>query len=306
MPPVASSLWINACLAALLQASLQAAEAPLPPVRQWGWPLAESDAADDNFNAELPERNKFSAEPVRHVGVDWAYLGAGREVKAVAAGRVRFAAHVPTLLVELPASVRPAEVDPAGVDEPPPPSAVRKWGWGGLVIVEHQVAGARGQPEQIYCSLYGHLDRTPRVKVGQDIATGDVLGVIGAGPSADNGWYVPHLHFGIRRGAYMTPPTTLPVKLNGVEVEARVLDLTRNEAIVDLAGRREALPIKRYWERFLVPHTGGGLYPNWITGYLPLDRDAAREGWERPGAFLKARVMQERSETTNPPAPPGR
>ena len=66
-----------------------------------------------------------------------------------------------------------------------------------------------------------------------------------------------------------------------------MLDLDRKHVIVDLGGRREPIPIKRYWERFLVRNTAGRLYPDWITGYLPLDRDPAKNGWVDPLAFLR-------------------
>lgn len=72
--------------------------------------------------------------------------------------------------------------------------------WGGLVLVEHtNVTGQR------MVTLYGHIDvRTVRVKPGQIVNRGDVLGRVG--DSQHNGHWKTHLHFGIRSGAYQSSP----------------------------------------------------------------------------------------------------
>jgi putative cell wall-binding protein len=68
--------------------------------------------------------------------------------------------------------------------------------YGGVALIEHQsVTGSKN------VSLYGHLDPYRfKVKVGQIVNRGDVIGYLGS--REINGGWKTHLHFGIRKGAY--------------------------------------------------------------------------------------------------------
>jgi putative cell wall-binding protein len=70
--------------------------------------------------------------------------------------------------------------------------------YGGVALIEHQsVTGSKN------VSLYGHLDPYRfKVKVGQIVNRGDVIGYLGS--REINGGWKTHLHFGIRKGAYTT------------------------------------------------------------------------------------------------------
>lgn len=100
-----------------------------------------------------------------HMGVDAGFdLPAGTEVYATADGIVR--------------------------------EAQERSQFGLVVLIEHE-AGT----EAAHVSLYGHLDPTDvRVTVGQTVAAGDVIGVLGN--ETNNGGWAVHLHFGIHKAAY--------------------------------------------------------------------------------------------------------
>ena len=71
----------------------------------------------------------------------------------------------------------------------------RATGYGGLVLIQHDVRG------EVVTSLYGHLSSRRRlnVDVGDVVAAGQVIGFI-ADDDEDGGPWSPHLHFGIRKG----------------------------------------------------------------------------------------------------------
>jgi outer membrane protein assembly factor BamB len=70
--------------------------------------------------------------------------------------------------------------------------------YGGLIIVEHTLPAG----EKV-CSLYGHLDHN-KTLVGETeiVKKGETIGAIGREDPNINGNSTPHLHFGIRYGAF--------------------------------------------------------------------------------------------------------
>lgn len=73
-----------------------------------------------------------------------------------------------------------------------------KRNWGGLVVVGH----THKDTGEAFFSLYGHIGRL-RVKTGQRVYTGDIIGEIAKGLTPENGWWkIPHLHFGIYTGPW--------------------------------------------------------------------------------------------------------
>lgn len=67
--------------------------------------------------------------------------------------------------------------------------------FGGTVIIEHDAT------TEVFTSVIGHLDpRTLSVVLGQEIVLGQQIGVVG--DTKVNGGYSPHVHWGVRRGAY--------------------------------------------------------------------------------------------------------
>lgn len=72
-----------------------------------------------------------------------------------------------------------------------------KRNWGGNVIVEHH-----NDNFQKFYSVYGHMTDL-RVKKGEHVQVGQLLGVIAAGNTPENGWWkTPHLHFAIYTGPW--------------------------------------------------------------------------------------------------------
>jgi len=70
--------------------------------------------------------------------------------------------------------------------------------YGGLIIIEHNLSNG----EKV-CSLYGHLDDSKTlVRSGSVVKRGQQIGEIGRKDPNVNGNSTPHLHFGIRYGAF--------------------------------------------------------------------------------------------------------
>ena len=72
-------------------------------------------------------------------------------------------------------------------------------GYGAVMLIEHRFEG------QAVVSLYGHLSRSREFAVRRDeaVSRGQIVAWI-ADDNEDGGPWKPHLHFGIRRGAYST------------------------------------------------------------------------------------------------------
>lgn len=68
-------------------------------------------------------------------------------------------------------------------------------GYGGVVLIEHQVAG------QTVTALYGHVRRSSVAKrPGQTVTAGEQIAVLGTGNSAETDGERKHLHFGLLKG----------------------------------------------------------------------------------------------------------
>ncbi len=105
-------------------------------------------------------RSPFTKKLDFHAGIDLASLS-GTPIYAPADGKVSFAGRYPLR------------------------NSVAWWRYGNMVSIRH---GDR------FITLYGHMDEI-RVKTGQQIEQGDVIGTVG-----NTGWSTnPHLHFEVRR-----------------------------------------------------------------------------------------------------------
>jgi len=71
-------------------------------------------------------------------------------------------------------------------------------GYGGVVVVEHVISRT---PDVRVCTVYGHLRASDiKVRSGWDIGQGRLLGYLGT--RSENGGWVPHLHYGVRKGKH--------------------------------------------------------------------------------------------------------
>src|SRR5882672_8097072 len=118
-----------------------------------------------------------------HLAED-VWLPAGSEVRAIADGIVRYSAFSPTWTDE---------------------QKRVHWNLGNVIVIEHALDPPVKELGAV-CSLYVHLAADRRVKVGDVVARGQVIGRIGADHSEENGRYPAHLHFGIHRGPYLQIP----------------------------------------------------------------------------------------------------
>ncbi len=72
-------------------------------------------------------------------------------------------------------------------------------GYGGVIVIEHNTG------TEVVTSVYGHLSASLGLKVStnQTVTQGQLIGNV-AFDNEDGGSWGPHLHFGIRKGAYST------------------------------------------------------------------------------------------------------
>jgi murein DD-endopeptidase MepM/ murein hydrolase activator NlpD len=73
----------------------------------------------------------------------------------------------------------------------------KKRNWGNIIIIAHK----NPRTKKTFFSLYGHLQK-PRVKKGDKVELGEVIGLVGKKNTPQNGWWPEHLHFGIYIGPW--------------------------------------------------------------------------------------------------------
>lgn len=147
-----------------------------------------------NFGAHVTAKSSPFAGSW-HLAED-VWLPAGTEVCAVADGVVRYSDFSPTW------------TDKAGHTH---------WNLGNVIVIEHPLAPPIDDMQSI-CSFYVHLAADRRVKTGDAVKLGQVIGRIGKNESEENGHYPAHLHFGLHRGPYLQIP---PAFERGLRAEAR-------------------------------------------------------------------------------------
>lgn len=141
----------------------------LPQIARFVWPSrgpVSQEFGPSALTLEPPATYRGRTYPHFHDGIDIA-APLGTPVVAIAAGRVAHVGHLSD---------------------------------GAMVVI---VAHERG-----LVSLYGHLDDAalrPRVRVGDQVRAGDVLGAVGLTGITTG----PHLHFSIRRGTEPVDPRSL-------------------------------------------------------------------------------------------------
>ncbi len=251
---------------------------PAPVAPTFAWPCA-------NYLKGLQDGGNFGtyvdakASPFHgswHLAED-VWLPGGTEVRAIADGVVTYSAFSPTWTDEK-----------GGVH----------WNLGNVIVVEHTFAAPIGDLSAV-CSFYVHLAADRRVKVGDTVKTGQVLGRIGADKSEENGRYPAHLHFGIHRGPYVQIPPAF-------ERELRKAARSKAGLVIGPYALRGELEIRRRGQTdvairdplskgdvvlsLLVASTAPKDPPPdimcWCEGY------GARETldeWLQPSAFLRAR-----------------
>lgn len=169
------------------------------------------------------------------------------------------------------------------------------WNLGNVIVIEHPLRPAEDRLTAV-CSVYVHLGARRRVADGQKVKRGQVIGVIGADRSKENGRYPAHLHFGIHRGPYYQ---IAPSWRRELEEEARSTGIVvgpnrviRGEIMIKAASKTSVLvKSKRNGDEIVLSLLVGSTYPGrkpadimgWCSGYGA--RQTIAE-WLRPGAWL--------------------
>lgn len=72
-------------------------------------------------------------------------------------------------------------------------------GWGKMILIAHRLPDG-DELGPVVQTMYAHLE-TSRVRTGQGVQRGDVIGSVGTAEGA----YLAHLHFEVRIGPYVNP-----------------------------------------------------------------------------------------------------
>lgn len=214
-----------------------------------------------------------------HLAED-VWLPAGTEVRAVADGVVRYSDFSPTW------------TDEAGRTH---------WNLGNVIVVEHALVPPEGESKAV-CSFYVHLAADRRVKKGERVERGQVIGRIGKDRSEENGRYPAHLHFGLHRGPYYQLPPSFVREFReaargdgirlGDDVVKGELDFHYRPPADVLIEARETGKVFSF--SLLVGSTAPKDPPEdimcWCEGYG--DEETVKE-WLRPSTFLAGRAKKD-------------
>lgn len=208
-----------------------------------------------------------------HLAED-VWLPAGTEVRAIADGIVRY-----------------SDFSPTWTDE----KKQVHWNFGNVIVIEHELAPPVEELAAI-CSLYVHLAADRRVKAGERVTRGQVIGRIGADHSEENGHYPAHLHFGLHRGPYLQVPPAFERELRRAATSKEGLrvgpDVLRGELEIVRKGADEVLITTRENKKgvvlsLLVGSTAPKDPPPdimcWCEGYGPQE---TLSEWLEPSTFL--------------------
>ncbi|MCB9915091.1 MAG: M23 family metallopeptidase [Planctomycetes bacterium] len=271
-------------LALLAQDAPPAAEPPPPAPLVFELPCdgyAKALRGAGNFGAYIdPARTTSAFAGSWHLAED-VWVKGGTAVRAVADGEVVYSDFSPTW------------TDDAGRVH---------WNFGNVIVLEHELS-----PDEHICSVYVHLGADRRVKPGERVARGQVLGTVGAQKSDENGRYPAHLHFGLHRGRYLQIAPAwkrelerdareygLPCCPDGRLVKGEIaltLDAPHAQVRVDFVGTHE-----HTWMSLLTGSTSPGYVPADIAGWCQGYGDEATVAeWLRPSTWI--------AEHGPPPAP---
>ncbi|MEQ8767657.1 MAG: M23 family metallopeptidase [Planctomycetota bacterium] len=175
------------------------------------------------------------------------------------------------------------------------------WNLGNVVVIEHELEEPIAGLDTV-CSVSIHLAADRRVRLGDRVHRGQLIGFLGEDRSEENGRYPAHLHFGIHQGPWVqispawsrsvrkdAETSGLPVEQQGTvtwktgRVESIEM-LNRRAAIVRFEGSRDFSVLS-----LLTGSTSPEYRPDdimgWCHGYG--DADAVNE-WLEPSAWLEA------------------
>ena len=229
-------------------------------------------------------------KPVLHVGMDFGLWRVGEPVFAIANGIVRLSAGPVN-----PKRKSGSRAARSGQQKSDPTKFNVSAGcmpWGNIIVIEHHFPN-----EGYFTSVYGHLGTNRLVETGEAVQAGQMIGRIGAKNPYINGGYIPHLHFGIRKGRMGEENGILSVvpvdgkfyamRMTSISADKVVVELDRDNPISPPAGivaPENAPPVRErqeYPARLMWTMNRFGFH---IVGHT----DDARP-WLNPLAFLRSR-----------------
>lgn len=174
------------------------------------------------------------------------------------------------------------------------------WNLGNVIVIQHKLVPPEDGLEYV-CSFYVHLAKDRKVKAGDKVERGELIGYIGKNKSEENGNYPAHLHFGIHRGPYHQISPSWKRKLvedakkiglpfgekrKIIKGEIEVKRNSRTSVLIKFKNSNESGILS-----LLVGSTSPGYKPadimGWCEGYG--DRDEVKE-WIRPSTWIKSHL----------------
>jgi murein DD-endopeptidase MepM/ murein hydrolase activator NlpD len=176
------------------------------------------------------------------------------------------------------------------------------WNLGNVIVLEHALAPPIDGLASV-CSVYVHLGADRRVKTGDTVTAGQVIGTIGRDRSEENGLYPAHLHFGIHKGPYLQ---ISPAWRRNLEEEAKTTGIAAGPG-EPIRGEIEIVPAtddsvviksKADGRKCILSLLVGSTAPNarpadiaaWCSGYG--DQGTVDE-WLRPSGWLADRMKKD-------------
>ncbi len=268
-----------------------AAPAPASP-RSAGfdWPVA-------NYRIGLRGQGNFGTLITRkdspfvgsyHLAED-VWLPAGTAVRSVADGVVRY-----------------SDFSPSWKDE----AGRMHWNLGNVIVIEHELNPVVDGLTHV-CSVHVHLGADRKVKVGDTVRKGDVIGAIGRDTSEENGLYPAHLHFGLHKGPYVQ---VSPAWRRQLEAEAKTTGIVigpdkvlRGEIEIVRQGDDSVLVKSRTdGAKMILSLLVGSTAPKdkpadimgWCQGYG--DKGTVEE-WLSPSRWIADRILESEKGAERPP-----
>ena len=240
-----------------------------------------------------------------HLGADVCWMRPGYPVYAIADGVVRMSAGPSANSASTKSNyphetaagnkndTAPDETANSAAKAKPVQKTTENQGWGNIVVIEHHL------PDGTYVtSIYGHLSSRRLVEAGDVVQAGQVLGFEGK-QGIENGFYKPHVHFGVRDGRMFAPGDTLfESTVNGKMSPVKILHMSETEIEVEAdAALPATVPLPLGGHDFaLTTRDDRRWLSAGVLNFLPARRFAitgyglSTDGWRDPTEFLRQMV----------------
>jgi hypothetical protein len=171
------------------------------------------------------------------------------------------------------------------------------WNLGNVIVIEHWLDSPEGELDFL-CSFYAHLAHNRKVKVGDRVKRGQIIGFIGADRSEENGQYPAHLHFGLHKGPYLQIAPSYRREIEKAIENGGIDFVKKGSSVINMEQEGESIVVYLkdanpvVWS-LLISSTKGDNKPisNWCQGYG--NKDTLKE-WLKPSEWIRNHLSPNR------------